>query len=176
MRNRGWTDSRDGRTDSCLDALARSRGRPPSHAYREQRGRAGAEHALQVGAHRDGVGDAVGSTSGQRSSEVATAAVADQGHAAAYARHSPSILRSTRSSVRSEQPELATKPQKRGDPQPACTYLPGAFAVALYLRLPRVFDPGSLNAQTKRVTATYTRPRSSYRCEPIRRPWVRSKE
>ena len=48
----------------------------------EQGGSAGAEHALEVGSGRDGVGDPVGAAGGERACEVATAAVPDQRDAA----------------------------------------------------------------------------------------------
>ena len=50
----------------------------PSDIDGEQGGCAGAEHALEVGSHRDGVRDPVGAACGERAGEVATAAVADQ--------------------------------------------------------------------------------------------------
>ena len=54
----------------------------PGDADGEQGGCAGAEHALQVGPHRDGVRDPVGAAGGERAGEVATAAVPDQRDAA----------------------------------------------------------------------------------------------
>jgi len=54
----------------------------PGDADREQGGCAGAEHALEVGSHRDGVRHALGPAGGERAGEVPTAAVPDQRHAA----------------------------------------------------------------------------------------------
>jgi hypothetical protein len=54
----------------------------PGDVDGEQGGRAGAEHALEVGSHRDGVRHPIGAAGGERAGEVATAAVSDKRDAA----------------------------------------------------------------------------------------------